>query len=228
MPKSRSKRAAHVAAPLTVRRSSRAQAGRRQRTDEGVTATPRSTGNSNSIAPVESQASADSIFQLPQQAPAVPVFQPPQQSTCPVPMPATQTSSTDSTSSSGNLTAPKIGPSNDILAQANQPQMVNSHRTPLSRHVDNSIKHKIVNGEYVNLASLLVRHPGNDQVTSVLSLDQNGQIISQPKQPNKISTIERWTDAFLIFTSIYAAAHPSRTQELLKYMHDVRLGQRNP
>ena len=33
-----------------------------------------------------------------------------------------------------------------------------------------------------------------------------------------------WTDAFLIYFSIYCRAHPQKVQDLLKYMHTIRLG----
>jgi hypothetical protein len=39
-----------------------------------------------------------------------------------------------------------------------------------------------------------------------------------------IHTIEKWTDAFIVYISIYTFAHPEKYQALLKYMHIVRLG----
>ena len=35
-------------------------------------------------------------------------------------------------------------------------------------------------------------------------------------------TIEKWTDAFTVYISIYTSAHPEKYQALLKYMHIVR------
>lgn len=52
-------------------------------------------------------------------------------------------------------------------------------------------------------------------------------IIAQPETQNKITTIERWTDVFLIFLSIYTNAHSQKTQQIVKYLHDVRLGAEN-
>ena len=40
----------------------------------------------------------------------------------------------------------------------------------------------------------------------------------------KITDINHWTDAFLIFASIFSSAHPESTSGLFKYMHTVRLG----
>ncbi|XP_061188703.1 uncharacterized protein LOC133196870 [Saccostrea echinata] len=110
-----------------------------------------------------------------------------------------------------------------FLPNSSLPSMANSTQLSLGYHVDNSTKQKIANGEYINLALLLVRDPSKLQV-STLSMDAQGQIIAQPKNTNKITSIDKWTDAFLIFASIYLTAHPNKTQQLLKYLHDVRLG----
>lgn len=104
-----------------------------------------------------------------------------------------------------------------------QPPITNSTQLSIGYHVDNATKHKIVNGEYINLGSLLVRDPTKSQ-SSTLTLDAQGQLVTQPKPTSKISNVKNWTDAFLIYASIYLEAHPSRMQQLLKYMHDIRLG----
>jgi hypothetical protein len=47
------------------------------------------------------------------------------------------------------------------------------------------------------------------QNASILSIDQSGQLVPRPKVvAEKISTFEKWTDAFIIFSKIYLAAHP--------------------
>lgn len=46
---------------------------------------------------------------------------------------------------------------------------------------------------------------------------------SKPKA-KLVNDIQTWTDLFLIFSSIYAAAHPECTTALFKYIHTVRLG----
>lgn len=104
-----------------------------------------------------------------------------------------------------------------------QPVINNSTQVDLGYHVDNATKQKIVNGEYINLATLLVRDANRLQL-STLSMDSQGQIIAQPKHNHRLATIEKWTDAFIIYACIYLTAHPSKTHQLFKYMHDVRLG----
>ena len=44
------------------------------------------------------------------------------------------------------------------------------------------------------------------------------------KRVPKIHGIEQWTDAFMIFMSIYTLNHSDETQHLLKYMSVIRLG----
>ena len=41
---------------------------------------------------------------------------------------------------------------------------------------------------------------------------------------NKITNIEKWTDAFIVYFSIYASAHPTSVHGLFKYIRDVRMG----
>ena len=38
----------------------------------------------------------------------------------------------------------------------------------------------------------------------------------------QVNSVLAWTDAFLVFTSVFLSAHPGRSQELLKYMHVIR------
>ncbi|CAC5411629.1 unnamed protein product [Mytilus coruscus] len=74
------------------------------------------------------------------------------------------------------------------------------------------------------MAILLAQHMPSDTNRPKLVV-QNGQLALQsaPNQ-SKIFSIEVWTTAFIIFTSIYCNLHPERFQELLKYMSIIRLG----
>ncbi len=99
--------------------------------------------------------------------------------------------------------------------------------TPLGTGVAQSIKAKIIKGEYVDLVTLVEKKDPYMQYHEnqgiALSVNQSGQIIWKSNKPKQmITSISAWTSAFLIFTSVYLSAHPTRTQELLKYMHLVR------
>ena len=105
-----------------------------------------------------------------------------------------------------------------LQTQPSLPIMANCTQLSL---VDKATRHKIVSGEYVHLGALLVRDPTKSQA-STLSLDTQGQLVAQPKSVAKIASIDNWTEAFLIFASIYLEAHPDKTQQILNYMHDIR------
>lgn len=93
--------------------------------------------------------------------------------------------------------------------------------------VPQNIRQKIFNGEYIDLA-LLLMNPEPDQWNNggqpvALSVDQEGNIVwKKDVAKSKITSIKAWTDAFLVFTSVFLEAHPTRAQELLKYMTLVR------
>jgi len=81
-----------------------------------------------------------------------------------------------------------------------------------------------VSGSYVDFASLLDTTPA-DCNEMLLTLGPRGELVQRPKFPKKkIICISQWTDAFLVYSSVFLAAHPHRTQELLKYAKDIRLG----
>ena len=53
----------------------------------------------------------------------------------------------------------------------------------------------------------------------------NGElIIKQAQEPVKTMDVEKWTNAFIIFSSVLIAKHPEHAQGLLKYMNSIRLG----
>ena len=90
----------------------------------------------------------------------------------------------------------------------------------LGMHVPQSTKQKIVKGEFIELHSLLDRHPVNDQENKLVL--NNGQLSVKPVSQIKILDIQTWLDAFFIFMSIYLAAHSKQAQQLLKYMANVK------
>ena len=84
-----------------------------------------------------------------------------------------------------------------------------------------------MNGEYVDFATLLQKREtlDPDQVESgvALSVNQDGSIVWKRNKPKtQIVSINTWTSAFLVYSSIYLQRHPSRVQELLKYADIVR------
>ena len=103
------------------------------------------------------------------------------------------------------------------------PNPVPSIHATLGAHVSQTHKNKIINGEYIDLALLLENTTISEkQEKQVVIID--GVLSTRDKTKQIINTISKWTDAFIVYISIYSSAHPSKNQALLKYMHIVRLG----
>lgn len=95
---------------------------------------------------------------------------------------------------------------------------------PLGATVPVNIKEKIVKSEYIELDLLLERHIPSPSSSFTLSLDNSGQLLLKDvKKRQQIISIMGWTDAFLIFSSVFVGVHPARAQEMFKYMHVIRM-----
>ena len=98
--------------------------------------------------------------------------------------------------------------------------------SPLGAELPLSVIAKIINSEYVDFANLLDKSAlgeGDNKGLS-LSVNQTGQFVwvDSGKSKQVINSIQSWTDAFLVFSSVFLGAHPSRAQELLKYANLIR------
>lgn len=95
----------------------------------------------------------------------------------------------------------------------------------MSVHVPLQICQKIWQNQYINIALLLKGNVELHELCTggVVHISDKGLIETRPKiTKEKVSDIEKWTDAFLIFSSIYLKQHPSKAQELLQYMSIIR------
>ncbi len=99
---------------------------------------------------------------------------------------------------------------------------------PLTMSIPKNLKTKIINGEYVDFAVLLeksdpCRKDDKDEHGMALAVEQGGKIVWKSNKPKQVITsVHAWTSAFLIYMSIYLEAHPSRTQELIRYANLIR------
>ena len=105
-----------------------------------------------------------------------------------------------------------------------------NYRVPsIASHLSNSCIAAITNGEYVDLASLLpFSSLLRDHVTAnsqlKLQVGNEGLTIplpSQAKRP-KITGIDRWLDAFAIYSSVLLSSYPSRGVDLFAYQQLIR------
>ena len=95
-----------------------------------------------------------------------------------------------------------------------------------------NLREKIWKEEFVDLNSLVGERGAQARGTETVSvggqtglmLVQEGQqlMLKPPNPKNKIHSIESWTDAFLVYASIYLQAHPTKVQEILKYCSIIR------
>lgn len=103
---------------------------------------------------------------------------------------------------------------------------ISSVCAPLSDNVPQVLREKIGRGEFVDLA-LLLENWGDSQAGQqrdiTLSWDNAGRPVFRDARPQRrITSIAAWTSAFLVYTSVFLDFHPSRCQEILKYMHTIR------
>ena len=115
------------------------------------------------------------------------------------------------------------GPNFDI--QEYQPCVTTSTFDPISSHVPQKMKIKIWEDQFIDLSLLL--KSARELVDHVDTQGQiqirNGTMCLVKQKSNSFLSIEKWTSAFIIFTSIILEKYRTRSQELLKYMRDIRI-----
>ena len=102
------------------------------------------------------------------------------------------------------------------------PPMVSSVHEGLSIGIPQSVRDKISCNQYVELATLLHSNQAIEPQGQRITISKDGQLTLAPPAIKKIVTIEEWTDAFLIFASIYLKVHPAESTNILKYMSVIR------
>ncbi|VDI47859.1 Hypothetical predicted protein [Mytilus galloprovincialis] len=102
--------------------------------------------------------------------------------------------------------------SNTGITQSSNILPIISVNDYLGLNVSQKTQDKIINGEYVDLGILLT-NSSTEQYNS-LTLDTNGQLVIQTKPSKKITDINTWIDAFLIYTSIYVGVHLEDIQNI--------------
>ena len=104
------------------------------------------------------------------------------------------------------------------------PVGINKASDDLAKNVSQNLKQKIVAGEFIDLALLLTNSSASDLNNSQKISFIQGELVIQPKQTqHKFTTIETWTDSFIIYMSIYCSVHIEKFPEILKYLHVINL-----
>ena len=86
----------------------------------------------------------------------------------------------------------------------------------IAMHVPQDICIKIWKNEYINLASLLKKNQKRrGEESGNLFINEHGQIQTRPKVLKEITNIREWTDAFLIFMTIYLKKYQDKVFEVV-------------
>lgn len=100
----------------------------------------------------------------------------------------------------------------------NIPFEISKASDDISRNVPQSLKQKVIAGEFIDLSNLLCNtqnSSGNKQTITIVQ----GQLVLQPKMHDiKINVIDTYN-----YISIYCTVHSNTFQDLLKYMQLIRL-----
>lgn len=124
-----------------------------------------------------------------------------------------------------NNIAPEIFPKQTLDFPSANLDSVRLGSDEVSANILLALRQKIAANQYINLALLL---KGNVKLTelchsNILYINEKGQIESRAKQSKeKITSINQWTDAFIIFMSIYVRQQLDTIQDLLQYMSIIR------
>ena len=102
--------------------------------------------------------------------------------------------------------------------------MVPSIHSSVGAHVPSNIRDKIASGQFIELESLLSTQ-GVEILEKQIVMNSLGELVVKPKAVKKaINDIESWTEAMLVYTSIYLLSSPEKAQDIIKYISTIRLG----
>ena len=92
-------------------------------------------------------------------------------------------------------------------------------------HVDEALRVKIVNFEYIDFARLLLKDKILKSEDNRLELVfKNGATYFTPvfdRETSAITNFNRWEQAFRIFSNVLTQAHPHKAGELIQYNHII-------
>ena len=100
-----------------------------------------------------------------------------------------------------------------------QPHFDLSDGIPLGATITNKIKTKIWANEYIDFRSLL--HNQEEEPLSI-TISAGKIDVAQSVKRKQPLTINQWTDAFLVYASIYIEKHRDEAGNLMKYAHMIR------
>lgn len=96
---------------------------------------------------------------------------------------------------------------------------------PVGANVPLKIKEKIWAGQFIDFSILLKseREANRDLEAGELKVKNQRMVLESGQKLGNFLDIEEWTSAFMVFMSVMLEKYRTRSQELLKYMRDIRL-----
>ena len=119
-----------------------------------------------------------------------------------------------------------LGGGNFEFTLDREPVLMESAYDKIGSHVPQKLKEKIWEGKFIDFSLLLksARELNNAiDFTGDLIFRDGKLVVEKQAQQKPIYNISSWTSAFIIFMSVMIEKHPGKSQELLKYLRDVRL-----
>ena len=103
--------------------------------------------------------------------------------------------------------------------------MIDNDYQMLDSHVDEGIRNKIVNFEYVDFGKLLNKSKfGKEEEGRPEFVMKNGATFLAPaadKDNLQINSYIRWQQAYRVFSNILTTKYPGKATELLQYNHTI-------
>ena len=124
---------------------------------------------------------------------------------------------------------------NEIPQGANQMSVANPHQhfmvdenyLVVGNYIEDNLRERIENGEYVDFARLLPRDRVQLEDESRMEMVfKNGRTYFVPatthsNSDNAISSFSRWEQAFRVFSNVYTNRFPHRASKLIQYNHII-------
>ena len=100
--------------------------------------------------------------------------------------------------------------------------MVDEHYLLVGNFIEDTLKEKIMRGEYVDFGKLIARDRiQNEEDFAYKMIIKGGQQFWAPAggEKSSITGFNKWEQAFRVCSNVYLKAHPNRASELIQYSH---------
>ena len=106
-------------------------------------------------------------------------------------------------------------------------QLIDNDYQMIDAHVDEAMRKKIVNYEYVDLSKLLVKNKNSREEDNRLEfVTKNGMTFLAPVSDRDVSgginSDHKWEQAFRVYSNILTTSFPEKATELLQHNHTIQ------